>query len=410
MIDVQEIRKDFAIFKNNPNLVYLDTAATSLTPDVVVDSMTKYYKEYPYSINRGSYSMALKPYEKVKEARDLVADFIGSKDYEVVFTKSTTSALNDISQSIADLLVEGDEIIVSNMEHHSNFLPWQVLAKKLKLKLIVVEAQDLEIKTVDVLDKITSKTKVIALHHVSNLIGDTVDVKTICQHAKDKNILTVIDGAQAAPHLKVDVKEIGCSFYIFSGHKVLGPTGIGVCYIDDSVEKVINPFEYGGDMVVPSSVDVSSYTSKEGNMKFEAGTPQIAEIIGLGEAIKYINKIGIDNIHEYEVALKKYAIEKLNLIEDKVKVYNGNIDNSLITFNIKNVAVHDAVSESFINNVTFDSANIAIRDGQHCNNLTMKYVLKEKSVLRASIYFYNTYEDIDKFVTRVEQIYDAWNN
>ncbi len=402
-------RNDFSVLRNNPELIYFDSAATSLKPDVVIDAMTDYYKKYPFSIHRGSYKMSLVPSNLYDESRSAIANFLNVDFSEVVFTKSTTASINNLSKSLDGIFNKGDEIIVSNMEHHSNFLPWKILANRLELKLVVVEAVDFNISAKSVIDLINDKTKLIAIHHVSNVIGNEVDVKKICTYAKDNGILTMIDGAQAAPHKKVNLKDIGCDFYTISGHKLLGPTGLGILYINKDINDKVLPFEYGGDMVSPSTVDIDDFLVKDAPYKYEAGTPLIAEVIGMGEAIKYINEIGIENIHNHVVGLKKYAISKLNELLDIVEVYNANIENSLITFNIKNVAVHDAVSESFLSDVTFDKNNIALRDGQHCNNLTMKYVIGQKSVLRASFYFYNTYEEVDKFVEVIKEIYKKWN-
>ncbi len=409
MFDVQKIKQDFSIFKNNKDLVYLDSAATSLKPDVVIKAMNEYYEKYPYSIGRGSYSMAQKAVQKYEDSRQTIAEFLNVDYSEVIFTRSTTSAINNIANSLEEQFQKGDEIIVTNLEHHSNFLPWQQLSQKNKLKLIIVSAKNKTIDLNDIYDKITPRTKLIAIHHMSNVIGDVVDVKELCENVKDKDILCLVDGAQAVPHMQVDVANIGCDFYIFSGHKTLGPTGVGVAFIKKEIMNKLKPFEYGGDMVESSSVDYYTYSPKAGFEKFEAGTPSIAEVIGLGAAIKYLKKIGPDKIHEHEVALKKYALEKLKLIKNKVTIYNEEFENGLLTFNINDVAVHDAVSASLVNEVTFDSANIALRDGQLCNNLTMKYVLGETSVLRASFYLYNTYEDIDVLINQINKIYDAWH-
>lgn len=408
-MDVKKIKQDFSVFKNNPDLIYLDSAATSLKPDVVVDAINDYYKKYPFSIHRGSYKMSLLASQKYDESRNLIADFLKVNDNEIVFTKSTTSSINLVSQAISHNFKKGDEIIVTNMEHHSNFLPWKVLCDKLSLKLVIVEATSKSISVDMVKEAISDKTKLIAIHHVSNVIGDVVDVKGVCSLAKKNNILTFIDGAQAAAHMPVDLKDIACDFYTISGHKILGPTGIGILYINEEVNDKVKAFEYGGDMVSPSSVDYDEFLIKDAPFKYEAGTPLIAQVIAQGQAIKYLNEIGMENIQKYEKELKTYAISKLEELGDIVEVYNKEFDTGIVTFNIKNVAVHDAVSESFLSNETFDHYNIALRDGQHCNNLTMKYVLNKKSVLRASLYFYNTYDDIDKFVEVIKKIYNKWN-
>ncbi len=409
MIDVQAIRKQFSMFENNPQLIYLDSAATSLTPDCVVDAMSNYYKHNRSSVHRGMYSLAQTASSQYEGARQLTADYFNAKVNEIVFTKSTTASINNVAHAIEHLIESGDEIIVTNLEHHSNFLPWMELCKRKGATFTVFEASNLEIDEEALIAKISDKTKLIAIHHVSNVIGNTVDVQKVCQYANQKGIMTLIDGAQAAAHMKVDLEAIQPSFYTVSVHKLLGPTGLGVLYINENIASAIKPFDYGGDMVTPSSVDIDNFIVKDASLKFEGGTPSIAEVIGLGRAIEYIDSIGIDNIHNHERELKAYAISKLEQISDKVTVYNSQNDSGLITFNINNVSVHDAVSESMLSDITFDSANIALRDGQMCNNLTMKYVLKTNAVLRASLYIYNDKADIDKLVETISAIYDIWN-
>lgn len=409
MIDVKNIKQDFAIFKNSPELIYLDSAATSLKPDVVVQAMTEYYQKYPFAINRGSYKQSLLPTQKYKETKELLAQFLNATTQEIIFTKSTTAALNLLPHALEHLFVPGDEIIVSNMEHHANFLPWQILTQRLGLKLKIIKAKEQQILISDVKELITAKTKLIAIHHVSNVLGNTVDLKELCEYANQHKIITVIDGAQAVPHLKVDLQTINCDFYAFSGHKMLGPTGIGVLYINQRIQAQMKPLEYGGGMVVPSTVDEAKFTVQPGTLKFEAGTPAIAEVIGLGQAVKYLQNIGLENIHQHEIFLKKYALELLAKMKEMVEIYNSQLSNGLLVFNIKDVAVHDAVSASILNEVTFDKQNIIIRDGQHCNNLTMKYVLQQQAVLRASFYFYNTTDDVKQLVQTIKAIYEAWH-
>lgn len=407
-INIDKIKQKFSIFNDNPDLIYLDSAATSLTPDIVVDEMSNYYKKYRSSINRGSHKLGQKAGFAYNEARNKIAQYFNVNIEEIIFTKSTTNSINQIARALSSNLKSNDEIIVTNLEHHSNFLPWLELSKKLGCKLKIIEAQNNQIDIQDVINKINNKTKLIAIHHISNVIGDEVNIKELCDYTKNKNILTLIDGAQAAAHQKINLKEINCDFYTISAHKMFGPTGLGILYINQQIQKEILPFDLGGDMVEPSSVDVDTYTTKKNYMKFEAGTPSIAEVIGMGKAIDFINEIGINNIDEYTKQLKYYAIDQFEKISDIAILYNKN-NSPLITFNIKGVAVHDAVSESIISNITFDSANIILRDGQHCNNLTMKYTLKEKSVLRASLSIYNTKEDIDKLINQIKKIHKQWN-
>ncbi len=417
MLDVNKIKEDFSIFKNNKDLIYFDSAATSLTPDVVVDAMNDYYKKYPYSVNRGKYKIAQEIEQKYNDSRQEIAKYFNADFEEIIFTRSTTTSLNYIANSFYNILNEGDEIIISNMEHHSNYLPWLELSKNKNIKLKFLKANENMLINIDDIDNlITSKTKLICIHHVSNVIGNEVDIKALCQKASQNNIITVIDGAQGAAHKKIDFKNIGCDFYTISGHKMLGPTGIGVLYINKKMHSKIKPFEYGGDMVVSSTVDYNDFTPKKSPFKYEAGTPSIAEIIGMGEAIKYINNIGIEKIHNHEVKLKKYALSLMENIKDKVEVYNSEVENGIITFNIKNsvanhkyVSAEDAINGKFFGKTDFDDFSIALRDGQHCNNLTMKYVINKGFTLRASFYLYNTKKEVEIFVKAIEKIYDAWN-
>ncbi len=408
-INVDKIKQDFSMFSVNPDLVYLDSSATSLTPDVVVDSMSDYYKYNRSSVHRGLYKLAMKASNDYEGARDKAAKFWNCDSSEIIFTKSTTTSINNVARGIEHLFDETSEIIVSELEHHSNFLPWLELSRRTGCMLKIAKAKDNQINSQDVFDLVTNNTKLIAIHHVSNVIGDEVDVKAICDFANERSIMTLIDGAQAAAHMKVDLADIAPSFYTMSVHKLMGPTGLGVLYINRNIESKVMPFDFGGDMVTPSSVDVDSYQIKEPSLKYEGGTPSIAEVIGLGAAIDYLNQIGIENIHQHEVMLKAYAREQFAKIEDIATLYNANNDSGLLTFNIKGVKVHDAVSESMLSDTTFDNENIALRDGQMCNNLTMKYVICEQAVLRASLYVYNNTSDIDKLISTIKKIYEVWN-
>lgn len=409
MKTTSEIKKDFSMFTTNPNLIYLDSAATSLTPDVVVDRMTEYYKYNRSSVHRGLYKLGMKASNDYENAREKVANFLNCRDSEVIFTKSTTASINNVARSLEHLIEAGDEIITTELEHHSNYLPWLELCKRTGAKLVVVKSRNMGIKTSDVLAKVSNKTKLIAIHHVSNVIGDTVDIQSICNFANQNQILTLIDGAQAAPHIKVDLKLINPSFYTISVHKMMGPTGLGILFINSNIEKNLKPFDYGGDMVTPSSVDVDSYDVKMPSLKFEGGTPSIAEVIGLGATIDYLNSIGIEKIQTHEQQLKAYAAAEFAKITQYATLYNGSNSSGLLTFNINGVKVHDAVSESMLSDVTFDNAGIALRDGQMCNNLTMKYVLDTPAVLRASLYVYNDESDIDMLISTIKKIYKIWN-
>lgn len=407
-IDVEKIRKDFSIFEYQ-KLTYLDSAATSLTPDCVVDSMSDYYKKYRSSVHRGNYKLGQKASSTFDEARQTIGEYFSCAKEEIIFTKSTTSSLNLIAHTLEEKLDINSEIIVTNLEHHSNFLPWKILSDKVGCKLVIVKAKNKQISSDQVLDHITDNTKIIAIHHVSNVIGNEVDIAKITNISNSKGIISVIDGAQAAPHQEINFQKLNCHFYTISAHKMFGPTGLGILYINQNIQRNLAPLEYGGGMVEPSTVDYEKSTFKTGVEKFEAGTPSIAEVIGFGQAIKYIKKLGIKNIQQHEESLKKYAVQEFEKISDKIVMYNEKFKSGILIFNIKNVSVHDAVSESMISNVTFDSQNIAIRDGQHCNNLTMKHVLKTKAVLRASFSIYNDKKDIDMLVNQIKKIYKIWN-
>lgn len=410
-MDGNVIKKDFTIFQNNPKLIYLDSAATSLTPKMVVDEIVAYYEKYNAPVHRGIYDIATQASQNYENARVKIASYFQCSNNEIIFTKSTTASINNVAKSLAYLIKQGDEIIVTDLEHHSNFLPWQVLCKEKKAEFTVVKSVNKNIIIDDIISKISEKTKIIATHHMSNVIGNEIDVIELCERIKKKNkdIIILIDGAQAASHKRIDLSAIKCDFYTISAHKMYGPTGLGILYVSERVHNILMPFEYGGDMVVPSSVDLTAYELKEAPLKFEAGTPSIAEVLGFAKAIKYIEQLQIDEIQEYVKGLKKYFVSKYHEIADICDVYNLDNDSNLVTFNIKGVAVHDAVSQSPFSDVTFDKFHIALRDGQMCNNLTMRYVIGEKAVLRASFGVYNTQEDVDSLINAIKKIYKAWN-
>ncbi|MGL5021587.1 MAG: aminotransferase class V-fold PLP-dependent enzyme, partial [Mycoplasmatales bacterium] len=357
MIDVQEVRRDFSIYKNQPNLVYLDSAATSLTPDCVVDSMSSYYKEYRATVHRTAYTNGERADENYNSTRAKVANFINANIEEVVFTRGTTAGLNILARCILDGLQPGDEIISSELEHHSNLLPWREIRKDIIFKY--VELNNMSITLENIKKCVTNKTKVISINHVSNIIGQTVDIKSIGNYCKDNNILFVVDGAQAISHEYVDVKDLCCDFYLFSAHKLFGPTGLGILYGRQELLKKMN-FDYGGDMA--AIVSINGFTSNSIPIGLEAGTPSIAEVIGFGPAIDYVLNVGIDNINNHVVELKKYAIREINKIEG-ITVYNSEVEGSTIAFNIDGFSVHDALA-------IYSKNGICLRGGHMCNYLT----------------------------------------
>lgn len=403
LIDLDKLRMDFPILEKKIHgkvLNYLDSAATSLTPKPVLDKVNEYYQEYNANIHRALHSMGEKATEEYEEAHRKVARFINAKMHEIIFTKNTTESLNLLAYSLTKDLKKGDEIVVSEMEHHSNLVPWQQLAKEKKLKLKFIKVKDGRL--IDIDKVITDKTKIVAVTHMSNVLGTINDVKEIGRIAHSKGALMVVDAAQSVPHMKVDVKELDCDFLAFSGHKMLGPTGIGILYGKDNLLDKMSPFMYGGDMIL----EVGFKDSKWNDLpwKFEAGTGPIAQGIGLGKAVEYLESIGMDKIKEYEEFLTKYALEKLKEIED-VEVY-GVEDvkerGGVVSFNIRGIHAHDV-------SAVLDREGIAVRGGHLCAMPLVTEVLKQQSVVRASFYFYNNRQDIDNLVRGIKKVKEVFH-
>lgn len=394
MLDVAKIRKNFKIYDKYPNLVYLDTAATSLKPEVVIDKMNEYYREYGVNIHRGVYHLSYKATDEYDKAREKVAKFINAKDEEVVFTKNVSDSLNFIALTYGDkILNAGDEVITSELEHHSNVLPWMKICEKKKASLRYIKLNDEKRITIeDFKEAITPKTKVVALTYVSNVMGYTTPIKDIIKIAHDNNITVIVDAAQAIQHFKIDVKKLDCDFLAFSSHKMMGPTGIGVLYGKSKILKKLDPLEYGGDMNEEVSLD--KVEVKDIPYRFETGTPAIAEAIGLGRAIDFINEIGLENIENHCQELYKYAMNEMNKIEG-ITIYNKNAEEAVIAFNIDGVHPHDAAT-------IFDENGVCLRAGHHCAQLLTKN-LKVVGTLRASFYIYNDKNDVDVFIKSVKQ-------
>lgn len=396
MKDITAIKKEFPIYDNIPNLVYLDSGATALKPKCVLDKMNEYYSTYGVNIHRGVYSLSYQATDEYDKARDIVAKFINSEFKEVVFTKNVSDALNKICLMLENKLDKDDEVISSELEHHSSVLPWMKACERRNAKLKYIPLNEEGRITVENFKKVlTDKTKIVAITLVSNVMGYLTPIKEIIDLAHEKGALVIVDAAQAIQHFKIDVKELNCDFLAFSGHKVMGPTGIGVLYGKKKILKQLQPIDFGGDM--NEEVDLYNVEIKDIPFRFETGTPPIAEAIGLGKALEFITDLGLENIHKYERQLHTYAINKLNEIEG-ITIYNKTSDVGIISFNVNGVHPHDAAT-------FFDEANICIRAGHHCAQLITKW-LKCVGTLRASIYIYNTYEDIDKFVSVVKQTVD----
>lgn len=397
-MDINKIRQDFKVLDEKVNgnaLTYLDTSATSLTPDRVVDKTNEYYFKYNANVHRGVHTLGTLATDAYESARMKVRKFINAKRFEeIIYTRGTTAALNLVARSLGDYAVEeGDEIVVTEMEHHANIVPWQQLAKRKGAKLVFIPLEsDGTIKLESVESVMSEKTKIVAIAHVSNVLGTVNDIKSIAKIAHDNDAYIVVDGAQAVPHMTVDVQDLDVDFYAFSSHKMLGPTGVGVLYGKAEILDHLEPIEYGGDMIDYVYKEDATWTDLP--VKFEAGTPMIAEAIGLGEAIDYLTEVGMDNIHDYEQELVNYAYEQMKKI-DGITIYGPKERAGLITFNLDGVHPHDLAT-------ALDQDGIAVRAGHHCAQPLMKW-LDTNSTARASFYIYNTKEEVDTFIRGLER-------
>ncbi|WP_413536956.1 cysteine desulfurase [Carnobacterium divergens] len=396
MIDAKALKKDFPILFqeiNDEPLVYLDNAATSQKPQQVLDALNTYYQRDNANVHRGVHTLAERATAKYELARQKVKTFINAKETaEVLFTRGTTTSLNWVAKSFGEANVnEGDEIVISYMEHHSNIIPWQQLAKKQKATLRYIELTPTgELDLVSAKKLITAKTKIVAITHVSNVLGVVNPIAELTEIAHQVGAVMVVDGAQSVPHMAVDVQQLDVDFYAFSGHKMLAPTGIGVLYGKRSLLEKMEPIEFGGEMI--DFVYLEDSTWKELPWKFEAGTPNIAGAIGLGAAIDYLTEVGMEDIHHYEQELVAYVVPKLQEIPG-ITIY-GPTDpakrTGVITFNLEGVHPHDLAT-------AMDMEGVAVRAGHHCAQPLMNY-LEVNSTARASFYFYNTKSDADTFI------------
>ena len=401
---LENIRKDFPILgrtvRENKTLVYLDNASTTQKPNQVIDAINDYYKNHNANIHRAVYALAEEATELYEKTRDKIANFINVKNREeIIFVRGTTEAINLVAYAWGrSHIKEGDIIVTTEYEHHSNIVPWQLLTQEKKAKLEYIGMDDNGELILEDLDRIlsTGKVKLVAFSLMSNVLGTISDTDAIMEKCKKAGVLTLIDGAQAVPHMKVDVEKLGCDFFAFSGHKMLGPTGIGVLWARKSVLETMAPFHGGGDMIR----EVHKYETTWNDLpyKFEAGTPNIADVVGFGAAIDYLTKIGMDNIRQHEVDLTKYAIEKLSNVKG-LHIY-GTKDISkrggVISFNFADVHPHDVAQ-------IIDEEGIAIRSGHHCAQVLMER-LNVAATSRASFYIYNTKEEIDKLVDSLNKV------
>lgn len=382
-------RDEFPIL--NQELIYLDNSATTLKPKCVVDKIVDYYTKYTSNIHRGDYHNAIKTNQEYDQVRTIVKNFIHARDErEIVYTSGATESLNMIALGFfGGLLKKGDEVLITKAEHASNVLPWLVLEKKKKIKVNYIPLDENHELTVDhVLNSITPETKVISIAHISNVVGDIRDIEKIGKICKERGIYFVVDAAQSVSHIPVDVEKANVSFLAFSAHKMAGPTGVGILYGKKALLDKMEPLKYGGGMNQSFESD-SSYTLKEAPIKLEAGTPPIASVIGLGEAIKFIESIGVSKIHEHEYKLKQYLIQELEKLPNIV-LYNKNSKSGIVTFNIRGVFSQDT-------SIYLNHYNIAIRAGNHCAKI-LKDDLNINNTCRISIYLYNTKEEMDQVI------------
>lgn len=391
-------REDFPILNN---VVYLDNGATTLKPKCVIDVMNKYYLNHTSNIHRGDYDAAIKTNELYDNVRNIVANFINCDPNCVIYTSGATMSLNMVVFGyMKNYLKEGDEVLLNKAEHASNILPWIRLQEEIGIVIKYVPLNDDYSLTLDNIKKcVTNKTKVISLAHVSNVIGDVRDIKEITKYAHQNNIIVNVDGAQSVPHMKIDFKDLDIDFLSFSGHKMCAPTGVGILVGKYDLLEDMIPIMYGGGMN-SSFEDDNSYELKSIPTRFEAGTPAIAEVIGLGEAIKYLESIGIEKIHEYEKKLKEYFINKVSNI-DNIIIYNKSIDSGIVAFNIDKVFAQD--TSMYLNHY-----KIAVRAGNHCTKL-LKDEMNIRNTVRVSFYFYNNTDDIDKLIEALSNSKDIFN-
>ncbi len=404
--DFDRLRDDFPILKiavHGKPFVYLDSAATSQKPNKVIDAISEFYRAYNANINRGVYEISEKSTEAYIESKSKVARLINAKGMEeVVYVRNTTEAINLVSLSWGEKNIgRGDHILITEMEHHSNMVPWQILAKKkgAVLDYVALDADKTKLDIESLKSNLEKKPKIVSVTHVSNVLGTVNDVAYITKLAHENGAVVLVDGAQSAPHMKVDVKAIGCDFFAFSGHKMLAPTGIGTLYGKAELLDQMQPIFGGGDMI--KTVEKQSATWNDLPWKFEAGTSNIEGGIAFGVAVDYLEGIGMENIDDHEKELTSYALEKLSSINDVAVFGPGRdeigIKTGLISFAIKGVHPHDIAS-------IFDSEGVAIRAGHHCAMPLVVTLAPEKAVSRMSFYLYNNMADIDRAVQAIERV------
>ena len=398
MFDVQKVRADFPILSQKVNgkpLVYFDNGATSQKPQVVIDAISKYYSEINANIHRGVHTLSQLATDAYEVSRTTIQNHINAKhNYEIIFTSGTTFGINLVANGFASLLQTGDEVMVSALEHHSNIVPWQFLCEKTGAKLVVIPMNEKGELILSEFDKLLSeKTKIVTVNHISNALGTVNPIEYIIKKAHEVGAAVLIDGAQATPHLRPDVQALDCDFYVFSGHKVCGPTGVGILYGKEEWLRKLPPYQGGGEMIAEVTFEKTTYADLP--HKFEAGTPNIEGGIVLGTAIDYMNSIGFDNIAAYEQELLDYGTKRLQEIEGLTIFGTSENKASVISFNIDGIHPYDI-------GTIIDKLGIAVRTGHHCAQPIMNF-FNIPGTIRASFAFYNTKEEIDIFVEAVKR-------
>ena len=403
MLNVEKIRKDFPIFNNlNKPFIYLDSASTSQKPLEVIDTISSYYNSYTANVHRALYSIGEKATDEYENVRLLVKKMLNVPDsHSVVFTSGTTESINLIAYSWGlKNLKKTDNVLITEMEHHSNIIPWQLITKRTDSSLNYIPLNKngtLNLESIN--DQILSSTKIVSISHQSNVFGTINPIKNIIDKVKSRDIITLIDGAQAVPHLEVDLSELDPDFYVFSGHKMLGPTGVGVLIGRNEILEEMDPFMGGGEMI--NKVSMQEATWNDIPWKFEAGTPKVAQVIGLGAAINYLMNIGLDNVHSHEQSLLRYTLNALGQNEDIILYGNPPERGAVIPFNLKNIHPHDLAK-------FLDLDGICIRAGHHCAQPIMDY-LNVPSTARISMNIYNDENDIDQLLKGIKKTISTLN-
>ena len=403
-MNTEQIKKDFPLLENE-SITYLDSGATTQKPIQVINAVEKFYQRYNANPHRGAYSLSVEATEQYENTRTKIAKFINAKHREeIVFSKNATESLNLIAYSYGlDNLKKDDEVVISIMEHHSNLVPWQKMTKQTGSKLNYMYInENYEIPDEEIENKITNKTKIVGITHVSNVLGTINNVKKVIKYAHKKGAIVIVDASQSIPHMKIDVQDLDADFLVFSGHKMLAPLGIGVLYGKREILNKMTPFLMGGDMI--EYVYEQDTTFAPLPNKFEAGTQNVEGVIGLGAAIDYIENLGYDKIQEIEHEILSYARKELSKLDYLTLYTTPNEENhsSVISFNIKGVHPHDVAS-------ILDSEGVCVRSGNHCAQPLMRF-LGIDSTCRASFYIYNTKEDVDKLVKALDKAYNMFKN